>query len=340
MQLVLVLPGLLWPSPGATGLTAGLALPSLETLLGFARTTASPPRPFESSLAHAFGLPPDDVPVAALRRLGERDDSPVDGQWICADPVHLQVTREHLLLSDADDLGLSAAEAGALLEGLNEYFLPAEPDFVRFEARSSRRWYLRLKTPARVVFSPLGEVVGRPVAGYMPRGDEAARWSRIINEGQVLLHNHPINQARAAAGKPTVNSLWFWGAGALPERVTPPAPIVRGEDRLTCGLARAAGIRPDGLTGRLPTQDAFIVVDTLLRPSLHLDIDRWRTGLVDLEARWFKPLLSALRSRRLSKLRIRIPGERASLELDIGRFDLLKLWRKPRTLESLSQAIS
>lgn len=339
MQLHLILPGLAWPNAGASGLASGLNLPALETMLACARVAHEPPMSFESWLGQAFGIPPDRVPVAALRRLGERDNTSVEGEWLCADPVHLHFAGEHLLLTDGFDLGLSTADAATLLEGLNDHFLATEPDFIRFEARSSRRWYLRLKSPARAEFSPLGEVVGRPVARFMPRGEESSRWQRIINESQVFLHNHPVNQAREAAGQRMVNSLWFWGGGSLPEKVVAPAPIVRAEDRLTCGLARAAGVRPDGLTGRLPAQDAFIVVDALYRPSLHLDIDAWRSAMVELETQWFKPLLAALKSRKLTRLRITAPGDRVTLEMRLGAYDLWKFWSRPRSLESLVSSV-
>lgn len=340
MQLHLVLPGLVWPNAGASGLAAGLDLPALESMLVHARIAHGPAMSFESWLGKAFGLPPDRVPVAALRRLGERDNASVEGEWLCADPVHLHFAREHLLLTDAFDLGLSAAEAATLLEGLNEHFLPTEPDFLRFEARSARRWYLRLRSPARAEFSPLNDVAGRPVARFMPRGEDSSRWQKIINESQVFLHNHPLNREREAAGLHAVNSLWLWGPGALPDKIVAPAPVVRAADRLTCGLARAAGVRPDGLTGRLPSQDAFIVVDTLHRPSLYLDIDAWRTALIELESQWFKPLLAALKSRKLAKLRITAPGDRTTLELKLGTYDLWKFWARPHSLESLVSSAS
>ena len=36
----------------------------------------------------------------------------------------------------------------------------------------------------------------------------------LVNELQMLLHEHPVNEQRAAHGQPTVNSVWLWGAGA------------------------------------------------------------------------------------------------------------------------------
>lgn len=338
IHLKLLIPGLVWPSAAVRELTDGLALPAMETLLGLGRCIAGPPQTFESALARAFELDETSLPVAALRRLGERDQDDAEGEWICADPVHLHFAREHMLLADAGDLELDSTEATALIEAINDHFIGAEAEFVRFEARSTRRWYLHLKSRPLASFTPLHEAVGRPVENFLPQGDDGQRWCRFINECQILLHNHPVNQTRQAQGRPTINSIWFWGPGSLPKRTTAPAAVIRAEDPLTRGLARAAGVRPEKLGGRLPAQDAFVVCTSLLRPSLYLDIDTWRTELEKLEAGWFKPALTALRKRKLSSLRINAPGDRATLELHIRPLDLLKIWRKPRSLESCHSA--
>ena len=334
IHLQLLVPGLVWPSPAARGVTEGLALPALETLLGLGRCVAGPPQSYESALARAFELDEGTLPIAALRRLGERDKDDAEGEWICADPVHLHFAREQMLLADAGDLGLDSTEANALIDALNDHFIGTEAEFVRFEARSTRRWYLHLKSLPLARFTPLHEAVGRPLDSFLPQGDDGQRWCHYMNECQVLLHNHPVNQKRQAQGRPTINSIWFWGPGHLPKHCGAPAPVIRAEDPLTRGLARSAGIRPEKLGGRLPAQDAFVVSANLLRPSLYLDIDTWRAELEQLEAGWFKPALTALRKRRLSSLRISAPGDRATLELHVRPFDLFKFWRKPRPLES------
>ena len=56
------------------------------------------------------------------------------------------------------------------------------------------------------------------------------------------MHNHPRNAERVAAGKPPVNSLWFWGGGVLPDRVTCRAECVISEDDELLALARRAGV--------------------------------------------------------------------------------------------------
>lgn len=332
MHARVLLPGLLSPT---RKLADRPALPALETLLRQGRLDWHAGSSHEKVLAGCFGLPADDIPVAALRRLGERDEAAVDGCWLCADPVTLRFNREHLLLDDADDSGLSAAEAAALLEALNNHFLAIEKDFVRFEARSARRWYLRLKSRPQVDLAPLGAVLGRPVEGFLPSGEEAARWRRLINEAQVLMHNHPVNQAREAAGKPLVNSLWFWGSSTLPETLHAPAPVLRTDDRLALGCGRLAGMRCEGLSSRTPSRATLIVDTRLLRPALRVDVHGWHDGLRKLDAKCLQPLLAALKKRQLSSLHITAAGDRATLDLTIRPLDLLKIWRRPRPLEHI-----
>jgi hypothetical protein len=350
MQLHLVLPGLVWPSAQASGLGAGLDTPALEYLLGHANIENSAGASFERWLGRAFGLTGATLPHAALRRLGEDDRADVTGEWLCADPVHLHFARERLLLADAADLDITDAEAAALIDGLNGFLTDDETDFIAFEAGAPTRWYLRLNAPVRAHFAVLNDVVGRPVSQFLPEGEHGLRWQRLGNELQVFLHNHPVNQAREATGQRTINSVWFWGAGALPASApTPPAARVFANDVLSRGLARAAGVEPEtatalsAVTGRSarmtsqsPRDHALVVLDALHRPSLYLDLDTWRIRLAELEAQWFAPLVAALKSGRITNVRISAPGDQRSVELKLRTADVWKFWRRSRPLESLT----
>jgi hypothetical protein len=344
MKINLILPGLLWPNPNAVKPAADLDLSALEHLLGHAQIHFANDRGFEPWLAREFGLsagPLDQspVPYAALRRLGESGTAISDGEWLCADPVHLQFARDQLILSDASDLDITRIEATTLLDGLNQLLATQEPDFVRFEAKSPKRWYLRMKTPPDVSFSPLADVIGRPIASYLPAGQADRRWQRIVNDIQVFLHTHPVNQAREAAGKRTINSIWFWGPGSLPGKLTSPTPLVLSRNRIARGLAIAAGVRPD-IPKRLPQLDSLVVLDNLLQPARNMDLDAWRKQLSHIETQWFIPVLAALKSRQITELRICAPGDRSTLEARLGAIDLWKLWRRPLPLDRVSDATS
>ena len=78
---------------------------------------------------------------------------------------------------------------------------------------------------------------------------EGRRWRALLSEAQVVLHNHPLNAQRVAAGLAPVNSLWFWGAGALPDHVrTPLRP--RRQRRRDPGRAGGAGQSAASARGR------------------------------------------------------------------------------------------
>ena len=64
-----------------------------------------------------------------------------------------------------------------------------------------------------------------------------------LTEAQVVLHTHPWNEQRTAAGKRAINSLWFWGGGELPQAVHTPHAQVRSREALLQALARAAGVQ-------------------------------------------------------------------------------------------------
>lgn len=339
MQLHLVLPGLVWPSAQARGLATDLQLPALATLLTHARVSSAAALGLEDWLGRQFGLAAEGMPHAALRRLGEDDLAPPEpgSHWLNADPVHLHFAREHLLLADASSHQIGMADARKLVAALNEVF----GDIGQFEMATPERWYLRLAQPASGRFFPLGDAVGRPVAHFLPEGEGARAWQQVMNEAQIVLFNHPINQAREAEGRPTANSVWLWGNGELPTSVASPAARLMGAHPLLRGLARAAKLdsAPFDIAA-LNEADTFAVDDALLSPARYLDLAGWRDTLQKLETDCFAPLLAALKARRIDTLRISAPGDRATLQLEVKAGDLWRFWRRKRSLDSVLEQLA
>lgn len=341
MQIHLVVPGLIWPGISALGPASGLELTSLAWLLGRGRHRFAPFEPLDGQIARLLGYPDDAgaLPLAALRRLGEPAlPAPAAGtDWLCADPVNLSFAREHLLLHEFPADELRPEDVAALVAALNDTF----GELGTFEAATPNRWYLRLAAPTRTRFFPLHDVVGRPVRDFLPEGEDARLWQRTMNELQVMLHNHPVNQAREAAGHRPANSLWFWGAGVLRRAQPSTARVIQADDPLIRGFALATGstvATPD--CGKAMDGDSLVVLDDLLLPARHLDIDSWRTRLAKLERTWFAPLAAALRSKHVRALRITAPGDRGTLELDVRTADAWKFWRKPLTLDALLKSVA
>ncbi|HEX6828937.1 MAG TPA: hypothetical protein VF104_08155, partial [Burkholderiales bacterium] len=228
-------------------------------------------------------------------------------------------------------------EATTLAEALSRHF---RDEGLEFQPLSPRRWYLRLPAaPAMVTRAPR-EAAGRHVDEFLPAGPEALKWHRLMNEAQMLLHEHPVNEAREERGELPVNSVWLWGAGALPERAASSAAAVWSDEPLAGGLARLAGIPCHALPAsaaewlREAGTDAEVlaVLDELGAAARGGAPGVWRETVQALEKSWFAPLAEALRARRLARLAISCPAPERSRELVMDAGDFWKFWRAPRRL--------
>lgn len=352
--------------------------PALDSLLGKGRRKRVRHPGTEAWLLRRFGVAGEPLvetaaagtadtlrttlPVAPYALLGEGSDGttgphparPGDAAWMCADPVHLRVDRDRLVLADATLLELGRDEADALCESLNRHFgdvmtlIPARPD----------RWYARLKDLPDMSTTPLRLALGAALEGCMPEGPDGGRWRAIINEAQMLIHEHPVNLAREAAGKPAANGIWFWGAGrlqpvaadtgAVDARRDAPLDALAADSPLARGLARSAGIAvrnlPDGAERWLDAETnagvALIVVDSLERPAAHGDAHAWHAALAALERHWFSPLLAALRHGQIGMVTLLLGGHATLLHAETVRADLRYFWRRPKPLAAYLGASS
>jgi hypothetical protein len=293
-------------------------LPALSRLLSRARASVPQPLSIEAGLLSRFEVARQrDWPVAPLARLG--DGAAADGAcWMCADPVHLQVDRDALVLVAADHFEIDADESQALVHSLDMHFAPVG---IHFEAAAPKRWYARLDTAPDVETVPLREAAGRSVDERLPHGADALAWHRLFNEVQMLLHAHPVNEAREARGVPAINSVWFWGAGTLPARVAAPFAAVWSRNPLARGLAAAGG------AAAMDLPEDFARWRAAAAPGSHLAM----IGQPDaqtLESRWLAPALQALRDRSLATLTLWAPAGPGVQRFDVAGADLWKFWRR------------
>lgn len=67
-------------------------------------------------------------------------------------------------------------------------------------------------------YPQLLSVLGKTANPYLEHTRRLLPWYKLLNEMQMFLHQHPVNQARQQRGLLPINSLWFWGGGARPEK--------------------------------------------------------------------------------------------------------------------------
>lgn len=312
MHCELVIPGLF---------SAGAAprFVALELLLARGRKRGGPAQSLEEWLQEHFDLQ-DPFPAGALTLLGTGAD-PGEAAWVRADPVHLRVMRDHVLLLPAQAFALSREEADALCTALNRHF-----ESLHLGVAEPRRWCAKLGIGGKT--NPI-ELAGKEVR---PSSDTAA----LLNEVQMVLHEHPVNEAREARGEPAVNSLWLWGAGRA-ARAHCGWHSVAAEDPAVLGAARLAGARHRPLPrsarewlARLPEDGRHLAVLDALRAPIALGQE---APLEDLEKHWFAPLLEALRAQRIGMVSVHVPDGAEGLSFEIIRGDLRRFWRFARSIE-------
>jgi hypothetical protein len=304
---------------------------ALQTLLRFARRGEAFEGDGHAWRCHFFGAAQQqDWPVAPFSCFADGLD-PGSCYWLCADPVHLLLQRDTFAVAEGVRFDLTAGQVSEIVESLNSHFAA---DGMRFFAPHPSRWYLRLEHAPRLQTIPLAEAAGHDMQPLMPGGPDALQWHRCLNEIQMLLHAHPVNQALEQQGRLPVNSLWLWGGGELSQSTANPGTTVWANDPLTVGLVKSQGVEPNPLP---PTATDWLEQHQLYENHLivldSLDISDMQHRLSMLEKDWFAPMLAALRAGRLARLDLHLAGTQAVRTFSVTRNDLYKFWRRPKKLE-------
>ncbi len=307
--LHLIVPGLLGPMPRLAEHAAGHRFPVIERWLarGDVQSVAVDA---QALVCHLFAVSDigDELPTAALAWQAESDTA-VSGAVYHATPVHLAPDQDRLLLFDSAAADLTPAETDTLVAAFNDHF---RDDGWQLQISPAGHLYLHLADPPAVRTSPLGQVIGRNVDLFLPQGPDATDWRARLNEIQMLFHGLPLNETRAAAGRPTVSGLWFHGGGVAPTVGKGPA-LSGAAPAWLRGLAQQAL----GATG-----DTLCWLGACERAVWDGDPQRWLQAVAGVQAR-----LAGLREPT-----VLYPGDGRAYRLTPGA--RWRWWRRPRPLLS------
>ena len=213
----------------------------------------------EALLRESFEFIGTALPVAALTRFLDASDA-AGAAWLRADPAFALADAVTGRLMACGDLGLAQVESDELARALRPLFGDAG---FPLEAPTPSRWYLRCPPDARLPQFPSPDAaLGDDLMRHLPTGDNERQWRRLFNEAQVILHNHPVNARRVQRGVMPANTLWFWGAGKLPEWVRAPYTRVAGSDAVTVALAKLASIavvEPRTALAELAAEESILI---------------------------------------------------------------------------------
>ena len=143
---------------------------------------------------------------------------------------------------------------------------------------------------------------------------------------------------REARGLPAINSVWFWGEGALPPKVAQPYALVYADDPFARGLASLSATRAAPLPREAaaldavgPSETVLVVLDSLSAPARRGDGAAWRAAAAKLDDDWFVELRGAIA--RFDSVRIILPARNDTL---VASVTASSRWRWLRKREPLA----
>lgn len=328
-QLDLIIPGLFnLPVETLDPVFLKTRLPELNHFLQYAGIKTNQLHDFEPILADCMGWL--EYPALPFAQAYVEPDSSDRHSYLLFKPIHLKVDMHSAIVIPLEDNQSNNADFSILINDLKDYF-KVDCDI---HSVPGGYWLMRLKQCQPPQHYPhYLSVIGRKADPYTEQSRVKLPWYKLMNEMQMYLYQHDINQNRLETGLLAINSLWFWGAGSLPE-------VSRNEFQWVCDdelLTRFAGV--SGLeVGNIVNLQAqvfdrhSVVIDLSLLEALKIDPGANLEGLLErIEVQIFKPLVRAVCTQRCS-LRLRA-GSQYDYHLNpLSRF---KWWRSPRNLLSI-----
>ena len=263
------------------------------------------------------------LPIAALTRSLDANDAP-SAQWLRADPAYVMADAVTLRLLACGNLDLSPVEIEAFGRVLKPLF--GDAGFL-LETTRPERWYAQCPREAKLPkFSAPEDALGDDLAHHQIEGENAQRWRGLLNEVQIVLTQHPLNAQRTQRGLPPMNSLWFWGAGMLPDWVRTTSTQVFSDDEIVLALTRLAKVSCSTPADFEQAVQSLMSIPSATSPpggekqaeeadvSLLLDLYSQR-DVAALERDWFAPIDNALARRKITELQLLFAsGERATIK--------------------------
>jgi hypothetical protein len=330
MRLTLMIPGALTPTALAAELGAALQAPTLGRIVARATPAGEwsasdeDPAPDDHWLAReVFGTQgrAPTAPYAWATLTGRRETS--QEVWR-ADPIHIALGRESLIVQSLHDTPLMEAEADQLLAAANELCANAQCELQRVGSD----WFMFSAQPWSLRPPPLTAMAGAPLPLPDSNSADALRWSRLHNAIQMRWHAHPINEAREARGLPIVNGLWLHGGGTWTPLSQMPWPRVHSNRPDLRGAALAAGAQV-GTDDTAPDGDALLVWDEALQACLNADWPAWLAAMARIDRR-----LAALPN---AEFEVVLSGRHRLRQWRARPLDRLKLWRNHSLAEVLAE---
>jgi hypothetical protein len=275
-------------------------------------------RPWQRGLLAALELHSRTFASAPVSALGSRL-ARAGEYWMHLEPVHFAAGLDRLAyLPLQGETRILETERTSLAGVLHEHL---QSSGMELHTLPDGTWCARRAHAFAVETSNPEAAASNELQLALPRGPDAGSLRRLMTELQMLLHDHPVNEARARRGLPAINAVWVWGQGVVPESTPADTlPTVFADDSYAVGICALHSRSAEPVPA---ASEALIRAIAGSRRALAVipadDIE-------SLQTQWIGPLTAALSSRKLARLDFILDD----WHLQLDRAARWRVWRKAR----------
>jgi len=302
-------------------------LSHLNRLLRLATPQSTQSYSIDEILKTALGIEgPAGLPLAQAFARAE-DQEP--GHLLLSQAIHLQAGLHSAVIVPVQNNQNDFQDIDIIIKDLNDIFNV----YCNITAVTEGLYLMHLKEFAAPTHYPhILSVLGKTANPYIEQSRKVLPWYQLLNEIQMFMHQHEVNAERVSRGLLPINSLWCWGAGAVPQGFNAKLDWYC-DDPVLNQFARSLGLNPESCANitRVDNSVDAILIDLrlieLLKTGTAAELDQL---LLDIDRKLLKPLLEAAAKGR-SHLILRAGYE---LDFELKPTARMKFWRPHRNLSN------
>ena len=130
---------------------------------------------------------------------------------LCCNFVTLQASHNDMVMKDYTADHLSSEESINYLNALQTHISDFGVTF--YPGVGPHNIMVMNSKPFTIRWTSPNELIGEGIRKFMPVDAEFKDLIYIINQAQIILHNHPVNKKRKLESLDYANSIWLWGNG-------------------------------------------------------------------------------------------------------------------------------
>lgn len=244
--------------------------------------------------------------------------------FLLAEPTHLRLDRDRLLISESELLQLYSQESINIIEEINNHFAPE----IKLYKITDNLWLLGHNMDLKdTTFYPILDIAGENIDDFMP----SIGLNKLINEVQMLLTNLPDNKNRQKEGSLVANSIWVWNK-KLDKNSNKTHVFNEIYSNIFNPLSGASKPIPKNITTAF-NDNNLIIIDNLYYPCYYRDSFGYTEKIMTLDSILGFELKKWLLQK--NELDILVPGRESAIKISIRRS--YKFWQNKQLINLVKE---